>query len=97
MHLSQRRFRRRGWQRCRKDGWRGSESYQISQRIQLLSHQTTLLSPPRDFAVHEVEKQAEGDEGQRDVDGAIGCRGAETVAHRGQDGHEAAEACRDVH
>lgn len=31
-------------------------AYQISQGIQLLSHQTALLPPPRNLPVHKVEE-----------------------------------------
>lgn len=68
-------------------------TYKISKRIQLLAHQTALLAPSRDLAIHEVEEQAEGHEGQRRPEVAVVGGVAEAVAHGGEDGHDAAEAC----
>lgn len=33
-------------------------SYQVGQRVELLSHHTALLAPARDLAIHEVEEEA---------------------------------------
>lgn len=76
---------------CGKKG-EMSGTYQIGQRIQLLAHQTALLPPPGHLAVHEIEEEPEGYEGEGEVYVTVGCRGAEAVAHGREDGHEAAEA-----
>lgn len=49
----------------RKGGGGGghTERDQISQRIQFLAHETALLPPARDLAIHKVEEEAEGHEG----------------------------------
>ena len=67
-------------------------THQIGQRIQLLAHQTALLPPPGHLAVHEIEEEPEGYEGEGEVYVTVRCRGAEAVAHGREDGHEAAEA-----
>ena len=41
-----------------------SMRYQVSQGVQLLSHETALLSPPRDHAIEEVEEHAEWHEAE---------------------------------
>lgn len=69
-----------------------NRTYQIGQRIQLLAHQTALLPPSGDLAVHEIEEEPKGYEGEGEVHVTVGCRGAEAVAHGREDGHEAAEA-----
>ena len=69
------------------------ETHQISQRIQLLPHQTALLPPPCHLPIHEVEEETKGYKRKGDIDGAVGVGRAETVAHGGEDGHEAAESC----
>lgn len=68
-------------------------TYEISQGVEFLPHETALLPPPRDFAVHEVEEEAEGHEGEGEPHGGVGGGGTEAVAHGGEDGHETAEAC----
>ena len=35
----------------------GASTYLIRERIKLLTHQTALPSPPRNFAVHEIKEQ----------------------------------------
>ena len=72
-------------------------TYQVSQRIQLLPHQTALASPPRHLAIHEVEKQSKGHEPQCCPNRAKGIRWAKAVAHGANDGHEAAKTCRGAH
>lgn len=67
-------------------------TYEIGQGIQLLAHQTALFPPPRDLAVHEVEEEAKGHEGEGEPHGRVGLRVPQAVAHGGEDGHEAAEA-----
>ena len=69
-------------------------SYKIRQTVQLLSHQAAFVPPPRYLAIHEVEEKTKGHESQRDPHLAQVFRGAEAVAHCGQDGHEAAETCQ---
>jgi len=39
------------------------ETYQVCERIQLLSHQAALSPPPRHLAIHEIKKQAERHKG----------------------------------
>src|SRR5690349_14813777 len=68
-------------------------AYQIRERVQLLSHETGLLPPPCDLAVHEVEEQSEWDEAECEVEvrvvvGVV----LYAVAQRGKDGHDTAEA-----
>ncbi|KAI4210193.1 MAG: hypothetical protein LQ351_006947 [Letrouitia transgressa] len=67
---------------------------QISQRVQLLTHQTALLPPPRNFSVHEIEEEAKGHEREGCPYWAVCIRGSEAVAHGREDRHEAAEACQ---
>ncbi|KAL9010767.1 MAG: hypothetical protein Q9173_004334 [Seirophora scorigena] len=67
-------------------------TYEISQGIEFLAHQAALLPPARDLAVHEVEEEAEGHEGESEPHGAVGLGGAKAIPHREKDGHEAAEA-----
>ena len=74
-------------------GEKRGRTNQISKTIQFLPHQTTLLPPPCHLAVHEVEEQAGGYEGESDVDVCVGAGRVEAVAEGGEDGHEAAEAC----
>lgn len=64
---------------------------QISKRIKLLPHQATLPPPPRNLPVHEIEKQPKRHERQRRPQVSVCARGPETVAHGGEDGHDAAE------
>ena len=68
-------------------------SHLISERIKFLTHQTALASPPSNFAVHEIEKQAKRDEGQGNVHICVVVGRAKAVAKGGEDGHETAEAC----
>lgn len=67
-------------------------SYQVRKTIQLLAHQAALLAPARDLAIEKVEKEAKGQECEGAVEVAEGGRIAKEVAHRGEDGHDAAEA-----
>lgn len=55
------------------------DTYEISQGIQLLTHHAALLSPPRHSSVHEIEEQAEREEGEGEVQVALVCRVAKTV------------------
>ena len=66
--------------------------YQIRQRIKLLTHQATLLPPPRDLSIHEIEEQTERHESQRGPEIGMCGGGTETIAHGGEDGHDAAKA-----
>jgi len=62
------------------DGGRGAEGDQVGQAVELLAHETGLAAPARDFAVHEVEEEAEGHEGEGGPEvGMVGGR-AEAVA-----------------
>jgi hypothetical protein len=68
----------------------GVKTYQISERVQLLTHQTSLLPPPGDLAVHKIEEQAERDKAQREVQVCIVVRVVlNAVTQRGEDGHYA--------
>lgn len=71
---------------------RDKETYQISQRIQLLAHKTTLLPPARDFPIHEIEEQAEGHEREGGPEVSQGGGGPEAVPHGREDGHDSTEA-----
>lgn len=55
------------------------DTYEISQGIQLLTHHAALLSPPRHSSVHEIEEQAEREEGEGEVQVALVSRVAEAV------------------
>lgn len=72
-------------------GVRG-KTYQISQRIQLLPHQTTLPPPPRDLPIKEVEKQPQRHQRQRSPQIPQLAGGTGHIPHRGEDGHDAAQA-----
>lgn len=69
-----------------------SITYQISQRIQFLTHQTALPSPPSNLTIHEIKEEAERHKRQRGPQIAIVCRLAETVSKTGEDGHDTAES-----
>ena len=71
----------------------GSVSYQVGERIKLLAHKRALLSPASDLAIHKVEEQTEGHEGQGspEVTKIVGV--AHAVAERGHDRVDTAEAC----
>jgi hypothetical protein len=62
---------------------RGPEkkTYQISQRVQFLAHQTTLLPPSRNLPIHKVKEQAERHERQRSPEISVVIRLAETIPH----------------
>ncbi len=66
--------------------------YQVRQRIQLLTHQTTLLPPPCNLPIHEIEEQAEGHKGQRSPEVGVCGWGSKTVSHGREDGHNPAKA-----
>jgi hypothetical protein len=66
-------------------------TYQISQRIQFLSHQTALFPPPRNLPIHEVEEQAKRHKRKRSPEITEGTRLAETIPHRRKDRHYATE------
>ena len=66
-------------------------THQIRQTVQFLSHQTALVPPPRDFPVHKIEEQPKRHERQRRPDISECLRGPETVSHRAENRHEAAE------
>lgn len=77
------------------EGWNGT--YEISERVQLLAHQTRLLPPPRYLAVHEVEEQAQRYEAEGEVQVGVVVRVVlEAVAERRHDRHDAAEACNAI-
>ncbi len=75
-----------------KDQYEESTTYQIRQRIQLLSHQTALAPPPRNLPIHKVKKQAKRHESQSSPDWSIGVRGSEAESHGADDGHETTES-----
>lgn len=73
--------------------WRKG-AYQVSERVEFLAHETGLLPPARDLPVHEVEEQAERDKAEGEVEvGVVVWVVLDAVAERGEDGHDAAEAC----
>lgn len=74
----------------------GNVSYQVGERIKLLAHKRALLSPASDLAIHKVEEQTEGHEGQGSpkVSEIVGVTHA--VAERGHDRVDTAEACAVV-
>jgi hypothetical protein len=67
-------------------------AYQVGEGVELLPHHAALLSPARDFSVEKVEEEAEGQEGEGSPQVAVLCRVAEAVAHRGEEGEDAAGA-----
>lgn len=69
-----------------------TEGYEISQRVEFLTHQAGFAPPARDLAVHEVEEETEGNEAEGPVEvrvvvGVV----LDAVAEGGEDGHDAAE------
>lgn len=70
----------------------GAETYQISQRVQLLAHHAALLPPTGHLAIHEIEKQTEGKERKRVVEVALVGGVAKAVTQRGEEGENTAEA-----
>ena len=85
---------RLGVKKRREEGGKRRLAYQIGERVELLPHHAALFPPARDLAVEEVEEEAEGEEEEGRVEVAVFCRVAETVAHRGEEGEDAAEAWR---
>jgi hypothetical protein len=84
---------RREWEWERGEEGIKKATYQISQRIQLLTHKTRLLPPARDLAVHEVEEQAQRDEAQRPVQVRVVVHVVlRAVPQRREHRHDAAEA-----
>ena len=74
------------------DGGGDAEGDEVRQGIEFLAHEGGFFAPAGDFAVHEVEEEAEGDEGEGEVEvGGLGGV-ADEVAHGGEEGHYAAEA-----
>lgn len=77
--------------------WRGLKegrsivTYQIRQRVQLLAHHTALLPPTRYLAIHEIEEQAEGEEGKRVVEVSLVGGVAKAVPQRGEEGENTAK------
>jgi hypothetical protein len=60
-------------------------AYQISERIELLAHERALLSPTSDLAIHKVEEQTKGHEGQSGPEVAEIIGVAHAVAEGGHD------------
>ena len=58
-----------------------------------MSHETALLSPSRNFAVHEVEEKSEGHESERGPYRCVCVRRTKAIPHGAEDGHETTEAC----
>jgi hypothetical protein len=73
--------------------WAGGNTHQISERVQLLSHERALLSPAGNLAVHEVKEHAEWHKGQGSPEVAEIVRVAHAVAERGEDRVDTTEAC----
>lgn len=69
------------------------DTYQVRKRVEFLAHQRRLLPPPGYLAVHEVEEQSKGHEREGGPQVTEFARVSEAVAQRGEDGHDAAEAC----
>jgi hypothetical protein len=67
--------------------------YQVGEGIQLLAHHAALFPPARHLAVEKVEEETKGQKEERRPQVAVLCRVAEAVAHRGEEGEDAAEAC----
>ena len=70
------------------------ETYQICQRVQLLTHKTALASRPCDHAIEEVEEQPERHKPQREPEFRLVGR-IDAVAHGRGYRHEAAEAIHE--
>lgn len=67
------------------------QTYQISKRIEFLSHQAALPPPPCDLPIEEIEEQAERHERQRCPHVTELSWRTGHVSHGGEDGHDAAE------
>ncbi len=76
----------------RGGGWKEGRAHQVGEGVELLAHHAALLSPARYRAVEGVKEEAEGQEGERRPQVAVLCWVAEAVAHRGEEGEDAAEA-----
>ena len=75
------------------DGGGDAEGDEVRQGIEFLAHEGGFFAPAGDFAVHEVEEEAQRHKSQRKPE----IRGlawiADAVAEGREDGHDAAEAC----
>ena len=67
-------------------------AYQISKRIEFLAHERALLSPASDLAIHKVEEETKGHEGQGSPEVAEIIGIAHAVAEGGHDRVDTAEA-----
>jgi len=74
------------------NSWGNSEGDQISQRVLLLTHQTTLSPPSRNHSVKKIEEEAERHESQSSPQVPIVRRFAKTVSQAGENGHNTTEA-----
>jgi hypothetical protein len=61
---------------------RKGQTYQISQRVKLLTHQTTLVPPPRNPSIEEIKEHAKREEVQRHPDIFVVVRIAKAVPER---------------
>lgn len=69
-------------------------TYQICERVELLSHETALLSPSRNLAVKSIEEETKGEEhqSQPQVTERVGV--SQGVAQGREYRHGSAEACQ---
>lgn len=80
--------------------WGHAEGDKISQGVKFLPHHAALFPPPRHLAVHEVEKEAEGEKSKGEIGRAVGGGRVvgdggsvlQAVVHRGEYGGDATEA-----
>lgn len=79
---------------CTVHGVRGSGlAYQVSERVELLAHETALAPPARDLAIEGVEEEAKGQEGQSPPNIVDLVRVVAEGVSKGRDyGHDAAKA-----
>lgn len=67
-------------------------TYQISQRVEFLTHERGFASPPSNLAVEKVKEETKRHEAQGQVEVAVVIGIAETIAQTAEDGIDAAEA-----
>lgn len=71
---------------------RPAGTYQVCERVQLLSHETALLPPPRNLAVKSIKEEAKRQETQRQPEMTERVGVAQAIAQGGEYRHDAAEA-----
>lgn len=67
-------------------------TYEVGEGIEFLAHEAGLVAPAGDFAVEEVEEEAEGEEGEGCPEVGVRSLVAGAVAEGGEDREDSAEA-----